>query len=268
MEEFFDVPEFQDVDSIDTSEWFTGPEFPSLDQMVMISSDFLGPKGVSYHTFSGDVDTDTQETCDIVSEPSEVFDDDSTTSLEEPPYVPLPHPSLISSPVHPSQLLNSFVFNPCEFNLYPQVVWPDEEVAFTSVSASHFKCKSNRNVKFEHKLWNALQITTRRPDLYPAVGVMWVSDTIIQVNRVIFGNLLGLEKSTSALFNMQGSFPTHGFTELTLDEVRIVAGVKSTTNDFDECRFFVRKDGKFTRHSKEADVMACTYQKPPALVWV
>ena len=165
-------------------------------------------------------------------------------------------------------LCNSEIIDPVALQFIPKSTWASWKP--TSVQGLHdtyFSRKNSVSRRFEHKLWNALQITTRRPDLYPAVGVMWVSETIIQVNRVIFGKLLGLEKSTSALFNMQGSFPTHGFTELTLDEVRIVAGVKSTTSDFDECRFFVRKDGKFTRHSKEADVMACSYQKPPALVW-
>lgn len=158
--------------------------------------------------------------------------------------------------------LQTLEFSAKELNLYPKRAWTASTVTFIDMYTNHFQCKSNRKVKFEHKLWNALQLTSLRPDLYPLVGVIWLSDSIIQVNRISFGRLLGLEKSTSALFNVQGSFPTHGFDELTLDEVKQTTHVNSPSPDFSECRFFVRKDGLFSRFSPESDVSLCTYTKP------
>ena len=242
-----------------------GPDFPQLDSLVMIASEFLPVKA------SSDIDLPDLET--ELAPALNVHLEEPLIDLEPPPCPSLDEILTVNpgtaSPTalgEQAQGISSFLqklkFSTRSLSLFPKNSWKEEQVSFVDMCGSHFQCKSNRKVKFEHKLWNALQLTSARPDLYPVVGVMWVSDSVIQVNRLVFGRLLGLEKSTSALFNLQGSFPTHGFTELTINEMNGFGDLANPTPDFRDCRFFTRRDGKFSRFSKEADVMACTYKKP------
>ena len=151
---------------------------------------------------------------------------------------------------------------PSQYNFYPSSVWDLREYSFSELRSEHFMMKSNKMVRFQHKLWNALQITQRWPDMYQVVGVLWFTERVVQVNKEIFGRLLGLEKATSALFNIQGSFPTHGFREVTLDTALLMTTSRGITEDARICRYFVRPDGLFRVGSSEDEIAACRYQKP------
>jgi hypothetical protein len=74
--------------------------------------------------------------------------------------------------------------------------------------------------RFLHKLFNALKISEVRPSLYPFVGVQWVTDTILKVDKARFARLLGTKCIDGALFHQQGNFPSHGFAELRIEEAR------------------------------------------------
>ena len=159
-------------------------------------------------------------------------------------------------------LANGVKIIPSRYNFYPSSVWESREYSFSELCSEHFMMKSNKMVRFQHKLWNALQITRMSPDMYHVVGVLWFSERVVQVNREIFGRLLGLEKATSALFNIQGSFPTHGFREVTLDTALLMTTSRGITEDARACRYFVRPDGLFRVGSSEEEIAACRYQKP------
>lgn len=157
--------------------------------------------------------------------------------------------------------IDSMTFKVDEYMFVPKDIWKTEMVNFMDMCTTHFRGKSNKKVKFEHKLWNALQITKTQPMLYPLVGVIWLSDMVIQIDRTHFGALLCLGKSTSALFNSQGSFPTHGFVELSLQELDAM-DIRPYSNNYSDCRFFHRPDGLFCTSSTEKELSQCTYTKP------
>jgi hypothetical protein len=161
--------------------------------------------------------------------------------------------------IYQAQQLVSLPICPKKLRLFPSDRWTKKSYTFGEMVAEHFKQKSNASFRFEHKLWNALQMTIEYPDLYVVVGVKWLNGHVIQVNRVVFGNLLGLRKPTSALFNNQGAFPSHGFVELSLDQVTEQCQVRVLPNESNECRFFVRLDRKFRPDSTEAEVCACRW---------
>lgn len=147
-----------------------------------------------------------------------------------------------------------------KFMFMPKKSWVSRTIRFNDMRDGHFQGKSSKRVRFEHKLWNALQITKYMPEMYRQIGVIWLNTRVIQVNRMVFGRLLRLGKATSALFNAQGSFPTHGFVELSVREIENM-NVKSF-GDCSDCRFFHRPDGRFSVLSDETDLDACAYVRP------
>lgn len=159
-----------------------------------------------------------------------------------------------------SRFFRSIVFQVKNYNFFPARAWKNESVTFLDMRADHFDGKGKKRARFEYKLWNALQITRQSPDLYRYVGVIWLSERVIQVNRRLFGDLLRLEKCTSALFNAQGSLPTHGFHELSIKDIQVI-GIR-TYDDPKDCRFFYRPDGLFRFGSNENDIKGCKYTKP------
>ena len=252
------------MDSLEPLQLEHVPAFPDIDNLVMMTTQLLPLplEDTLCDRWSGGAESYQEFEPDVMFKLEPKFSYSAEEVTPQPSEPILPPTTGRDGSQEISSYLQSLDFSTKELNLVPKAAWKGERVSFVDMCTNHFLCKSNRRVKFEHKLWNALQVTSLRPDLYPLVGVMWLSDSIIQVSRLTFGRLLGLEKSTSALFNMQGSFPTHGFDELGIEEVRKLAHVNSPSPDFGECRFFVRRDGKFSRFSKEDDVMACIYQKP------
>ena len=124
------------------------------------------------------------------------------------------------------------LINPFKLGFLPQDIAVDDDYTLDSLILSHFKSRSTRRVRVEHKLWNALCITKANPIMYKAVGIIWISSSIIKVNRTIFANLLGLAKPAAGLFYVQGIFPAHGFIELSTSQAEAEVD-KSKLQDVD-----------------------------------
>lgn len=156
-----------------------------------------------------------------------------------------------------------FYINPIELNFLPKELWLTQKVTIRSVFQNFFKARSTKNLRFEHKLWNALALSKRYPELIPFLGVFWVSKNLIKVNRDIFGALINVSKPAAALFNNQGSFLTHGFLEITKEKALRKGISPELVEDVDESvvRLFKHSTGMLTADSNKADVSACRWNK-------
>lgn len=155
-----------------------------------------------------------------------------------------------SQPMTPGSTL-ARVIQPYELSMVPVEDWkPGQQVTLGSIIGTHFRARSTRRLRFEHKLWNGLCLTKHYPDLIDVIGVTWESKDIIRVDRVVFGSLLGLTRPTAALFNPQGSFQSHGFQEVNIDE---------SITEFQNVRFFRHRSGEFTRDSTREDLIRCKW---------
>ena len=162
-----------------------------------------------------------------------------------------------------SRMFNNIVFDPKTMIFIPSKIFNKKSYTFTEICEEHFQGRSSKKLRFEYKLWNALQITKVYPSLYIFVGVVWLNDKVIKVHRHYFGNLLKLKRPTSALFTSQGSCPSHGFLELSINELKKDYGIEALPNDFSNCRYFYRPDGTFSSNSTENDVLSCKWIRPP-----
>ena len=165
--------------------------------------------------------------------------------------LPAVSPTQEASKKDADSLLATMVY-PNKLQLVPTDEWKNQEnVCLKSLIESHFRARSTRRLRFEHKLWNALAITKQHPELMSIIGISWETENIIRVTRDIFGALLGLTRPTAALFNPQGSFHSHGFTEVLIDN----------KEDLDRnARFFVHSSGKFNQFSTPEDLLTCKWQ--------
>ena len=153
--------------------------------------------------------------------------------------------------------------NPFELCFLPTDFWTQSVVTLSSVVRNFFKARSTKKLRFEHKLWNALVLTKRFADLIQFIGVCWVSNTILKVNRDRFGALINVTRPAAALFNSQGSFLTHGFSEIS-KQAALDSGVSpQALEDVDEfiVRLYVHSSGAFTAVSCQLDVAACRWSK-------
>ena len=121
---------------------------------------------------------------------------------------------------------------------------------------NYFPKRSSKKLRFEHKLWNALALTKRYPELADVIGIVWETSTVIRVDKTAFGSLLGLTKPTAALFNPQGSFRSHGFSEVL---------EPGKANDPEAtARYFVHDSGTFTKYSTADAMLKLCKWKPRA----
>lgn len=136
------------------------------------------------------------------------------------PYIyPKPDPSLKVERKDRMAIQKDETFiHPIDYDFRPKEEWEDKKLSLSYIEENHFKVRSSRKLHFEHKLWNALMITKLRPELFPIIGVKWVTSEVIKIDKDIFGRLLGLTRPTAALFNPQGSLASHGFVEVDIDE--------------------------------------------------
>ncbi|OHT11570.1 hypothetical protein TRFO_18930 [Tritrichomonas foetus] len=160
-------------------------------------------------------------------------------------------------------ILDHYIFSsstielsPKQLSFIPKSIWTSQNKVLTldRIIATFFHARSSAKVRFEHKLWNALQITKNHPTLFSIIGVCWISNTIIKVHKLTFGKFLALKKITSALFTSKGSFPSHGFIEISDLQLK---SFHLNENDILECRFYTHKDQKFTILSTEEEISKC-----------
>jgi hypothetical protein len=153
-----------------------------------------------------------------------------------------------------------YVVNPVALGFVPAGHWLPGEVWLSDVTAEFIRARSSRLLRFEHKLWNALALTKSDPALYASVGVMWLTPTVLKVNREVFGHFINVTRPAAALYNMQGSFATHGFHEVRLRDVQEIAHPDNLT-DVDESivRLFEHMTPLFNIYSTDAQVLCCRY---------
>ena len=104
--------------------------------------------------------------------------------------------------------------NPWRFRFQPFGQWENKQISIFALLKTHFQTRSTKKIRFEHKLWNALQLTSAYPELYNVLGVMLVTPQLIKADRDKIGAAFALTKPNAALFNQQGAFPSHGFIEV------------------------------------------------------
>jgi hypothetical protein len=123
-----------------------------------------------------------------------------------------------------------------------------------------FQRKNHANSRFSHKLYNALKITLDDPFYVEFIGIEWVTDVVLKIDKRIFARLLAIKTVDGSLFHQQGNFPSHGFVELSeqtgLEYVpkEVLDGV-----DFDNVRLLVHQEGVFRRNCTEADIERCKW---------
>ena len=150
---------------------------------------------------------------------------------------------------------------PKQFGFIPVSTWPTDSIAFGTLVTTFFRRRNSTSSKFPYKLYNALRITEFLPDFFPHVGVRWVTDKIIWVNREAFARLLGVKTIEGGLFHQQGNFPSHGFEELSFEESECLASQLGLGRiDLSVMRLMRHSTGLFRRDSKEADLERCKWK--------
>jgi hypothetical protein len=131
-----------------------------------------------------------------------------------------------------------------------------------SLVTEYFRARNSRRIRFEHKLWNALAITTFAPELYSSVGVKWESLTIFKVDKTVFGDLLSMTRPGSAFFSQRGSFRSHGFREVSVKDAMADCPY-GNYSDVDEVdvRLYRHEEGRFRSNSTYQDVDECSWER-------
>jgi hypothetical protein len=139
------------------------------------------------------------------------------------------------------------VFRPHSLGFLPHP-WKDDPITFGKLVESFFRRKCSSQTRFLHKLYNALRISEIDPSYFNIVGVEWVTDRVIRVNKVKFARLLGIRTPDGSLFHQQGNFPSHGFAEISPFEARANISPSHLDGvDFENVRLFVHRSGDFFR---------------------
>jgi hypothetical protein len=144
-----------------------------------------------------------------------------------------------------------FTLNPVELGFIPTESWKDERVTFGTVVKNFFNRKTGGMCRFTHKLFNALRIVQGGAVSSQFVGVKWVNDAIIKVDKIAFARLLGIKVVEGSLFHRQGNFPSHGFIELLPTDARLVLPDEELKDvDFDRVRLVTHTAGEFVRGTR------------------
>jgi hypothetical protein len=106
------------------------------------------------------------------------------------------------------------------------------------------------------------------PFYFQYVGVEWIGEKVLKVDKKVFAQLLGIKSVDGALFHLQGNFPSHGFVELGFDEAmkmlteEVMEGV-----DYERIRLLIHQDGVFVKNATEAIILNCTWAQPRHRDW-
>jgi hypothetical protein len=149
----------------------------------------------------------------------------------------------------------SLTVNPVKLGFIPRGVWRDEPITFGTLVLTFFRKRNSLHCKFPFKLVNALALTEKMIGLFPYVGVRWVTDTVLLVEKLVFAQLLGVRTVDGSFFHQQGNFPSHGFIELAFPEAQVIANENGIGEvDSTNMRFLKHGSGLFTRHSAELQI--------------
>jgi len=155
----------------------------------------------------------------------------------------------------------AITFNPQKLGFIPTKFWPDQDYTFGDLVTEFFQRKSHSNSRFSHKLYNALKISNSDPFYSMYLGVEWVTDRVLKVDKKAFARLLGVKTIDGSLFHQQGNFPSHGFVELKSTELSLynippeaLEGV-----DYDNVRLLVHTAGVFVKNCTEDSIERCRW---------
>jgi hypothetical protein len=141
----------------------------------------------------------------------------------------------------------SLTFKPYELGFLPKP-WPQRKRTFGDLVAGFFTRKNSPSSRFLHKLVNALKIVELDRHHFNLVGVAWVNDRVIKVDKLSFARLLGVRSVDGSLFHKQGNVPSHGFVEVDLAEARRMLRPEELEGvDGDVVRLVTHESGAFSR---------------------
>ncbi|EAY23123.1 hypothetical protein TVAG_183600 [Trichomonas vaginalis G3] len=156
---------------------------------------------------------------------------------------------------------SSLTFCPSQLGLIPSSIWSSDIISFGSLVQNFFRRRNSSASKFPYKLFNALRITEVQPEYFPHIGVKWVDDNIIWVNREAFASLIGVKTIEGGLFHQQGNFPSHRFIELSYEESEAVAALHKLGHvDLSHMRMVRHSGGVFKRGCTESDLEKCKWK--------
>jgi hypothetical protein len=170
---------------------------------------------------------------------------------------------LLSETSPGSALWASEVLDPTALRFVPETSWTSQTVSLQTLHCDYFGRKNNVNRRFEHKLWNALQITAAFPNMLKIVGVVWVSDFVIKVYKYAFAKLLNISAVDGGLFHKQGNFTRHGFVTLSDAEARAKVLPEHLVDvDFRDVLLIWHQHAQFTRLASEGTISGCRWDNP------
>jgi len=161
-----------------------------------------------------------------------------------------------------ADIINQDIVRPVDLGFLPFGQWNNVPTSISSLKSSYFSRKNNVSRRFEHKLWNSLKIVEQYPHLFSYIGVAWVSDTVIKVNKTIFASFLGIGCVEGGLFHKQGNFTRHGFEIMKEQDVRASVGLSISDIDFHTVVLVTNTKGEFGRSSDEQAIQACRWENP------
>lgn len=151
-------------------------------------------------------------------------------------------------------------FNPHKLGFIPQKFWPNKDFTFGELVRDFFQKKNNANSRFYHKLYNALKISEDDPFYSIYLGIEWINDQVLKVDKKKFARLLGIKTIDGSLFHQQGNFPSHGFIELaTNNALNYVSERDLTDVDYENIRLLVHQAGVFVRGCTEEAIEGCRW---------
>ena len=150
--------------------------------------------------------------------------------------------------------------SPQALGFLPSNYWLNLDSTFGDLVTKFFQRKNNANCRFPHKLYNALSIVEQNPNMYNLLGVKWVTDKVFKVDKLLFGRVLGISSIDGGLFHQQGNFPSHGFCEVTGQELeQLKANYDLSDVDQDRVRLLHHPGNLFSKTSDEDSVNRCKW---------
>lgn len=152
-------------------------------------------------------------------------------------------------------------FNPLQIGFIPMNFWEDRKITFGECVTEFFQRKNNAKSRFAYKLFNALCLAEFDPIYTPLVGVKWLNDTILRVDKKSFARLLGIKSIDGSLFHQQGNFPSHGFFEIGAGDVSryCPSDLDFTDVDFENVRLLIHTENLFKKGCTKSDIENCRW---------
>lgn len=168
-----------------------------------------------------------------------------------------------TDPIFNDIIINrKYTINPTQVGFIPSMFWPSKEYQLADIIFDFFQRKNNVSCRFLHKLYNAVKLS-RVNDFYAElVGVKFITQVVLKVNKGCFARLLGIKTIDGSLFHKQGNFPNYGFVELSSELAQAYCTASDLADvDFDEVRLLIHTNGVFKANCTEADIY--NYQQRP-----